>query len=203
MGASRASSKQNDRYGIKDDAPAMEHKARFALFHQSQQFQHAVRERQRIASFAVSQAVLEPSARFGTPMIFELKEAQCNNQSTMHQRGRDILFRLGNEAQDALRQERMVHEQNQFVQKGEAQINFVRHQLESEQRAPMWVLEAVSPDRDIVRRAAPNSGDIQQRSESAAQLSWGEDQTLSHQLKEARESCEYLSQSEREELVLF
>ena len=67
----------------------------------------------------------------------------------------------------------------------------------------MWVLEAVSPDRDIVTSGSTNIPETYNKdTESAAQLSRAEDQTLSRQLKEARESCEYLSQSDREELVI-
>ena len=68
---------------------------------------------------AVSKAVLDSSsARLEVTWSLELTEAQLNNKSTMHQRERDILFWLGNEGQDALRQQRarMVHEQHQFVE---------------------------------------------------------------------------------------
>ena len=62
----------------------------------------------------------------------------------------------------------MVHEQNQTVQEGEAQIHFVRHQMESEQGASVGLIEAIS--RDIVCQDAHNVRDIYQTSESAAQL---------------------------------
>ena len=55
----------------------------------------------------------------------------------MQHRERDVLLRLGNQAQDALGQQRthMAHERHQLVQGGEAQLNFVRHPMKSEQRA--------------------------------------------------------------------
>ena len=46
-----------------DDCSAVEQNARLALFHQNQQVQVAVRGQQRLARDAVSQAVLDSSAR--------------------------------------------------------------------------------------------------------------------------------------------
>ena len=51
---------------------------------------------------------------------------------------------------------------------------FVRHHMDSEQRASMGMLEAVSPDRDVVRQETHNFSDIYQISESAAQFTRAE-----------------------------
>ena len=60
---------------VEDELSAMEQIARLAIFHQHQQFQLAVREHQRLAWDAVSQA-----------------QAQLNNPSVMQ---RDLSLRLG------------------------------------------------------------------------------------------------------------
>ena len=56
----------------------------------------------------------------------------------MQHRERDILFRLGR-----------AHEQHQLVQEGEAQLNFVRNRMESEQRTSLTILESLSQERDF------------------------------------------------------
>ena len=50
----------------------------------------------------------------------------------------------------------MVHEQHQLVEEREARIHFVRHQMESEQRASLRILESASQERDPVRQEAQN-----------------------------------------------
>ena len=66
----------------------------------------------------------------------------------MHHRVRGILHRLGNEAQDVLRQQRahMVHKQTQ--------IHVVRIQMESEQGASLRIIASVSHEHDLVRHDA-------------------------------------------------
>ena len=90
----------------------------------------------------------------------------------MQHRERDIFLRLGKEAQEPLRHQRahMVHEQLQLLEEGEAQINFVRHRMESEQRASLRILQSVSRERDLVRQEAYHLRDDYQRSERAALL---------------------------------
>ena len=94
-------------------------------------------------------------------------------------------FRLGNEAQDGLRQKRahMVHEQNRIVPEREAQIQFVRYQMESEQRTTVRILESVSQDRDTVRHETQQIWEADQRSESAAQLLKAEVQNFDSSVK--------------------
>ena len=53
----------------------------------------------------------------------------------------------------------MLREQNQLVQEGEAQINVVHHQMESEQRAFLMILETVSQDREVVCQEEQNFRD--------------------------------------------
>ena len=101
---SRRSRKTHRR--AQDEVSAMEQSSRLASVHQGQQFQHAVREHQRLARGAVSQAILDSPARFETSLSLELKQAQFHNESTMQQRERVMVLRLGNEAQDARRQRR-------------------------------------------------------------------------------------------------
>ena len=62
-----------------DELFALEQSTRLALFHQHQQFQLVVRERQRLARDAVSQVALDSSARFETTLSSELRQAQLNN----------------------------------------------------------------------------------------------------------------------------
>ena len=76
--------------------------AHLVLFLPTMLFHLAVREHHRLARDAVSQAVLDSSARLEVTLSFELRQAQRNDESTMQHRERDILLRLGNEAQDAL-----------------------------------------------------------------------------------------------------
>ena len=51
----------------------------------------------RLARKSVTQAPLDSSARFETTLSLELEQAQCNNESTMQQRGRDIFLRHGSD----------------------------------------------------------------------------------------------------------
>ena len=88
----------------------------------------------------------------------------------MQHKERDMFLRLGNGAQDAFRQERThtVHEQHRIVEEEEeARINFVLNHMESEQRAPLSILESVAQKRDLVRQAQ-NLRDIYHRSEQSA-----------------------------------
>ena len=84
----------------------------------------------------------------------------------MQHRERDMFLRLGNGAQDAFRQERthMVHEQHRIVEEEEARINFVPNHMESEQPAPLSILESVAQKRDLVRQAQ----NLRDRSEQSA-----------------------------------
>ena len=163
-----------------DELTAMEQSSRLVVSHpyQSSNLMHQQRTRD-----AVSEAAFDSSARFETALSLELREAPCHSVSTMQQRGRDILFRLGNEVQDALRQQRahMVHEQHQCVQEGEAQLDFVRRQMESEQRSSLRILELFLQERDLVRQEAQNLRDTEHRSEQAAVLSRAEVEELTVQ----------------------
>ena len=85
----------------------------------------------------------------------------------------------------------MAHEQHQVFADGEAKINVVRHQLESQQRAPLRILESTSKERDIVLQQARRSRDSRMRSESAAQVPRDEVQVLTHQLQDALKSNVY------------
>ena len=58
-------------------------RTRLAMFHQYQQFQLAVREHQRLARDAVSQAVLVSSARHEVTLILGVRQAQLNDDSTV------------------------------------------------------------------------------------------------------------------------
>ena len=62
-------------------------------------------------------------ARSETALSMESRAAQLNNDLTMEMREREILFRIGNEAQVALRHQRahLMTEHHQLVQEGEAQ----------------------------------------------------------------------------------
>ena len=103
-----------------DGLSAVEQRIRDALFHQHQRFQLAVREHQRLARDAVSQAVLDSSARLEVTLSSEWKQAQRHN---VQYRERNILLRLGNEALKkhfGSKKSIMVHEQHHFVEGGEA-----------------------------------------------------------------------------------
>ena len=158
-----------------DELSAMEQNARLAMFHQHQQFQLAVFEHQRLARDAVSQAVLNSSARFQKTLSLELRQAQLNNETAVRHSERTMFFRVGNETQEAPRQQRahMVHEQHQLVEEGEAHRNVARHHMESEQRASLRILESVPQECDptlFVRR--PNIfANNYHRAEQAALLS--------------------------------
>ena len=83
----------------------------------NQGFYKAVQEHQRRARDSVNQTVLDATARCETAVMMEPRAAQLNNESTNKMRERAILFRIGREAQAALRYQRahMLTEQNQFV----------------------------------------------------------------------------------------
>ena len=134
----------------------------------------------------------EHPARFETTLSLELRQAQLKNASAsaMLNRERHIFLRHGNDAQEALRQQRthMVHEQRHFVEEGEDQTNFVRHQIASEQRASSRIFESVSQDRDFHRQEAQNVHDIRRRSESTAELTRKEVQSFIRQWCEVRGS---------------
>ena len=100
-----------------DGLSAVEQRIRDALFHQHQL---AVREHQRLARDAVSQAVLDSSARLEVTLSSEWKQAQRHNVQC---RERNILLRLDNEALKkhfGSKKSIMVHEQHHFVEGGEA-----------------------------------------------------------------------------------
>ena len=71
----------------------------------------------------VVSSLLGSSARLQVTLSLELRQAQLTNESTMQRRERDILLRLGNDAQDALQQQKaqLVHEQPHLVHEREAQ----------------------------------------------------------------------------------
>ena len=122
----------------------------------------------------VSQAVLDSAARSGTTLSLELRQAQLNHESVVQQE-RDMSYDLVTKRKMHFGQQRahMVHEHHQ-VDEGEAQIHYVRHQMESEQRASFMILESVSQERDLVRQEALHLHDNCDRSEQAALLP-GED----------------------------
>ena len=80
---------------------------------------------------------MDSYARFDIALSLELRQAQLDNESAIQHKERKMFLRLGDEAQDKLRQQKAhrVHEQHQLVEEGEARIHFNRHQVESEQRA--------------------------------------------------------------------
>ena len=92
----------------------------------------------------------------------------------------ETCFWLGNEAREALRQQKahMVHKQHQLVEDGAAEINFVRHEMESEQRASLMILASVSQERDLVRQEAGHLRDSYHRSEQVALCLWEEVEEL-------------------------
>ena len=102
-----------------------------SLFHQDQQFHHAIREHQRFARNTVSQEVLDSSVRLEVTLSFELRQAQLNNESVVQFRERNIFLRGCNDAQDALRQQTacVLHEQNRLIPGGDDQMDFVRHHM--------------------------------------------------------------------------
>ena len=83
-----------------------------------------------------------------------MEQAQINNASTMQQRERDVFFRLGDGAHEALRQQRahVVHKQQQLVHEGEALMMFVI--MWNRSSASSRTLEPVSEDRDMARQEA-------------------------------------------------
>ena len=85
---------------------AMEQNTRLALFHQNEQFQLAVREHQRRARDAVSQAVLDSSDRLEVTLSLELRQAQLGNVSTIQHRERDILWSRTHISINSLKNER-------------------------------------------------------------------------------------------------
>ena len=92
-------------------------------FIKNHQFQLAVREHQRLARDAVGQAVLDSSARSGTTLSLELRQAQLNHESAVQHRERDMSFDLVTKLKMHFGQQRahMVHEHHQLVHEGEAQ----------------------------------------------------------------------------------
>ena len=97
---------------------AIEQKTSLSFFQQNQGHQIAVQEHLTSRRCGESsQTVFESSARYETMLMMELRAAQMNNEPTVEQRERDILFRIGNEAQTAVRQQRahMLTEHEQLV----------------------------------------------------------------------------------------
>ena len=89
----------------------------------------------------------------------------CNTQNELC--SLDLVTKL-----KARRKERahVVHERHQLVEKGEPQIHFFRHQVESERLASLRILESVSQEPDLVRQEAQHLRDNYHRSEQAALL---------------------------------
>ena len=75
----------------------------------------------------------------------------------------------------------MVHEQHQCVQGGEAQLDVVRHQMASEQRASLMILQLFLQERDLVRQEVQYLRDTKHRSEQAALLPRAEVEELTVQ----------------------
>ena len=110
------------------------------------------------------------------------------------QRGQGILFRIGNEAQAALRHQRahILPEHQQLVQEGDAQGYFIWHPVDYEQRTCKWQLEEVVRDRDLVREESIHFRQMCERSEISARLRVTKGvQTLSPKLEAARDTSEY------------
>ena len=73
---------------------AMEKNIRLGRFHQHQQFQLLVGEHQRFARHAVSQAVLDSSARFEMTLSLELRQGNFTSESAVQHCERDMSFDL-------------------------------------------------------------------------------------------------------------
>ena len=115
---------------------------------------------------------MDSCARFYIALSLELRQAQLANESAIKHKERKMFFRLGDETQNELRQQKAqaVHEQHQLAEEGEARIHFDRHLVESEQRAALRILESVSQDGDLVRQEAQRLRGNSHRSKQAAQL---------------------------------
>ena len=143
----------------------MEQNGRLATFHQSPTDPNCCTR----ASTTVGQAVLDSSAGCEMRLSLDVRQAQLNKESAVQQRERNIFLRLGNdahEAQEALRQQTPVWcTSNINFFEGEAQTNFVRHHMESEQ---------LSQECDLVQKAQHLSGNCQ----SPNKLDWSKGKTL-------------------------
>ena len=150
----------------------MEQSTRLAFVHQSQLFHPTVQGTSTTCPrFSKARSIgslipIRNNIELGT-------ETSATEQKIVHAATRTrYYFRVGSEAQLALR-ERSAHKadkQTQLVE-GETQIHFFLHQMESEQRAPMMILESVSQNREIVRQEAQHFRGVYQRLDSVAQLS--------------------------------
>ena len=156
----------------------MEQNARLTFcFSKNQQFQLAVRERQQLAREAVSRAVLDSSVRFRMTLCMELRQAQLSNESAVQH----IFLRLGNEAQEALRQRRAhmcTSKISSFKKEKHKSMSFG---MVSEERASLRILESVSREPDLVRQEAQQLRENYHRSEQAALLSREEAEELTFQ----------------------
>ena len=99
-----------------------------ASFYQQHQFQ--LGKHQRLSQGAISQAVLDCSARLEAKWSLELNQAQLSNEYAEQNRERYISLRVGGEVEKRCSEAEMSS--ICFVKKHK---HFVRHQMESEQRA--------------------------------------------------------------------
>ena len=129
------------------------------LFQQHQLFQLAVREHQRLARGAVSQAVLESSGQIETTSSLELRQAQL-----------DI---TGNEicSFDLVTKPKMLSTAKSTY--GTRAKKQKRHQMESEPRAFLRIIGPVSQERDFVHQEAPHLHDSYHWYELAAHAPFG------------------------------
>ena len=143
-----------------------------AYFQQHRGLPIAVQEHQRRARYAVNRAVVESPARCETALMMELRAPQLNTESLI-QKTPESLFRIGNEAQAALGQQRahMLTEHEQLVLEGDAHRIGTRHELTSERRdCKIWQLEKSNRDQEINREEPHHDRDMSDNSKMSARI---------------------------------
>ena len=91
---------------VRSELEAMERDARYALFCQNHPFQIAVREYQRQARDAVSQAVQESSERCEAVVMREVQGIRNRYEGRMGENEKKVAHGIGSEAREALRGQR-------------------------------------------------------------------------------------------------
>ena len=99
-----------------------------------------VQEHQRRARDAVNHAVLDSSARCETAVSMESRAAQRNGETTTVTREREILFKIGSEAQAPLRHPRahLLTEHTNSLWKVLTKDSFVRHHVDFGPKSCKW-----------------------------------------------------------------
>ena len=135
----------------RSEIEAMERDARDALFYQNNQFHIVVREYQRQARDAVSQAVQESSESYEVMRTEEIQSIQNRYEGRMEENEKRVAHLIGSEAQEALRGQRnhLLQDHEMVLQSAKEKKKFLRSQMRSEMQSQVVSFRRVLHDRIV------------------------------------------------------